>query len=242
MDPNFSEFSYGYAITEELVLSSKALVIAAPIFPSLYEEGKMGGGYDIKIPIKGKPIFLQFKLSDYLKGVNSKERRSRLFNAPYYRMYLRPTRHSDQHNLLLDLEKSGETVFYVAPEFHLPSELNYFYLNKTVVTNSAAFSPGDIGPLPDDDEHYIVFQSGATTAYRCSDHPVEIQKTPLKDGLIPLLESRDIQDRLLDDNEFRTIIDRMLNVLSKGEARLQSHKKSVDIAGVRRKLIECSMY
>jgi hypothetical protein len=66
MNPDFSEFSYGYAVTEELVASLKATVVAAPIFPSLYEEGKKGGGYDVKIPLSGKPIFLQFKLSNHL--------------------------------------------------------------------------------------------------------------------------------------------------------------------------------
>ncbi|HEB70266.1 MAG TPA: hypothetical protein ENI88_11700 [Desulfobulbus sp.] len=43
MNPDFSEFSYGYAVTEELVTAMKAAVVAAPVFPSLYEEGKKGG-------------------------------------------------------------------------------------------------------------------------------------------------------------------------------------------------------
>lgn len=234
MNPDFSEFSYGYAVTEELVASLKASVIAAPVFPSLYDEGKIGGGYDVKIPLAGKPIFLQFKLSDYLERTNSKEHRDGVLTVPYYRMYLRPTKHSDQHNLLLDLEASGESVFYIAPEFHLPSELNDFYLRNVVVANSAAFSPRDIGPLPDDEEHYVVFERGTTTGYRCSDEPLEIRKTPLKEGLAPLLKSRDVQTRQLGDDGLRTIVDRMLNVLSQGEERLQRRKKSVDIEGLRR--------
>jgi hypothetical protein len=234
MKPDFSEFSYGYAITEELVASLKASVIAAPVFPSLYEEGQKGGGYDVKIPLAGKLIFLQFKLSDYLERTNSKEHRDGILSIPYYRMHIRPTKHSDQHNLLLDLEASGESVFYIAPEFHLPSELNDFYLRKVVVANSAAFSPRDIGPLPDDEEHYIVFERSTTTAFRCSAEPMKIQKTPLKEGLAPLLKSRDIQTRQLSEDGLRTIVNRMLDVLNKGEARLQSRKKSVDIEGVRR--------
>src|SRR5262245_45681687 len=146
MNPDFSEFSYGYAVTEEMVASLKAVIIGAPIFPSLYEEGKKGGGYDLKIPLAGKPIFLQFKLSDYLKKRSAKEHQQGKLRVPYYRMHLRPLRHSDQHNLLLDLDTSGETVFYIAPEFHLPEELNDHYLRKRVVQNSVAFRPRDIGP------------------------------------------------------------------------------------------------
>ncbi|MGY6278099.1 hypothetical protein [Methylomonas sp. MgM2] len=234
MNPDFSEFSYGYAVTEELVASLKASVVAAPVFPSLYEEGKDGGGYDLKIPLEGKPIFLQFKLSDYLERTNSKEHRDGVLTVPYYRMHLRPTKHSDQHNLLLDLETLGESVFYIAPEFHLPSELNSFYLLNQVVENSAAFSPKDIGPLPDDDEHYVVFQRGSTIGFRCSNEPVKIKKTPLKDGIIHLLKKRDIQTRQFDDDGLRTIIDRMLNVLSNGDERLKRRKKSVDIEGLIR--------
>ena len=233
MNPNFSEFSYGYAVTEELVTAMKAAVVAAPVFPSLYEEGKKGG-YDVKIPLMGKPVFLQFKLSEYLERTNAKEHRDGVLTVPYYRMHLRPTRHSDQHNLLLDLEASGETVLYIAPEFHLPTELNIYYLNKSVLTNSAAFSPQGIGPLPDDDAHYIVFKRGSSHAFMCSDKPVEIVKTSLKEGLAPLLSEREIQARELGEDGLRSIVETMLKVLEQGEMRLRYQKKSVDIDGIRR--------
>lgn len=128
MKPDFSEFSYGYAVTEELVSQDTASVIAAPVFPSLYAEGRKGGGYDVKIPLVGTPVFLQFKLSEQLQRTNAKEHRAGLLSVPYLRMHLRPTRHSDQHNLLLALESSEEAVFYVAPEFVRPDELNSHYL------------------------------------------------------------------------------------------------------------------
>jgi hypothetical protein len=183
MNPDFSEFSYGYAITEEIVASLKAVIIGvlqSLVFPSLYEEGKKGGGYDLKIPLAGKPVFLQFKLCDYLKRRSAREHQQGWLNVPYYRMHLRPLRHSDQHNLLLDLETSGESVFYITPEFHLPEELNDFYPRKVVVANSAAFSPGDIGALPDDDAHYLAFHRGSPIALRRSSEPVQIMKRSLK--------------------------------------------------------------
>ena len=234
MKPDFSEFSYGYAVTEELVSAHKAAVIAAPLFPSLYDEGKAGGGYDVKIPLAGKPVFLQFKLSDQLERSNSKEHKSGLLGLPYYRMHIRPAKHSDQHNLLLDFEASGESVFYIAPEFHLPAELNSFYLIGSVVVNSAAFSPQAIGAMPDDDEHYLVFERGASTGYRCSDESKEVPKFNLANGLQPILTEQGKKSRDLGEGGLRDISNRMLNVLESGEQRLRSRKKSVDIPGLRK--------
>lgn len=219
MSPDFSEFSYGYAVTAELVASSKATLAAAPLFPSLYEEGKPGGGYDVKIPTRGTPIFLQFKLSDYLNRTNAKEYPSPIPTLPYYRMHLRPRNHSHQHQLLIDLEHSGETVFYIAPEFHLLSELNHFYISKTIILNSAAFSPLELKPLPDDEKHYVVFKRGASDGYFCSNNPIQVQKISIKNGLGNLIQSRNIQPRDLDEQALKKISENMLKALSHQQHR-----------------------
>ena len=234
MKPDFSEFSYGYAATEELVAKHKASLIAAPLFPSLYDEGKAGGGYDVKIPIAGTPVFLQFKLSDQLERKNAKEHRDGLLGIPYFRMHIRSNKHSDQHNLLLMLEASGETFYYIAPEFHRPQELNDFYLRSLVVTNSAAFRPSAIGPMPDDDEHYVVFEKGSTVGYRCSDEPKEVAKLNLHKGLRKLLDEQGVAPRILGESGLRELSQRMLNTLEASEVRLRSRQKTVDIEGVRR--------
>ncbi len=59
MKPEMSEFSYGFAFTNELITAPGAHVVAAPEFPSLQKEGKPGGGYDVKIPF-GSPRFVQY--------------------------------------------------------------------------------------------------------------------------------------------------------------------------------------
>ena len=64
MKPNLSEFSYGYALTDELIHRHGLPLIAAPVFPSLYQEGQPGGGYDLLLERPGFPLFLQFKLAD----------------------------------------------------------------------------------------------------------------------------------------------------------------------------------
>ncbi len=235
MKPDFSEFSYGYAVTEELVSLRRASLIAAPMFPSLYDEGKPGGGYDVKIPISGRPVFLQFKLSDKLERTNSKEYQSRTLNLPYYRMHIRPQKHSNQHKLLLKLEAAGETVFYIAPEFHLPSELNKFYLSRQVVSHSAAFSPQDIGAMPDDDEHYVVFERGAAIGYRCSDAAKEVSKFSLSNGLESVLNQQDKKSRNLGEAGLRDISQCMLDVLKEFEEvekQKKNPEKSIDIPGL----------
>ena len=64
MKPQISEFSYGYALTDELIHWHGTNLTAAPIFPSLYQEGQVGGGYDLMLQRPGLPLFLQFKLAD----------------------------------------------------------------------------------------------------------------------------------------------------------------------------------
>jgi hypothetical protein len=244
MKPNISEFSYGYAVTEELVAMHGAVVIGAPTFPSLYEEGKKGGGYDVKIPIKGSPVFLQFKLSDYLERTSAKEHQSGLLCVPYYRMHLRPLKHSDQHQLLLDLEATGETVFYIAPEFHLPAQLNNFYLSRTVINNSAAFRPSDIGQLPSNDEHYVVFQKAASHGFRCSDDPKRVRRTVLGDGLraaMSELKPREIRredivalsNRMLEVIERRLLADAQIAEVSDGASarRMAAERDPVETIG-----------
>ncbi|WP_237881030.1 hypothetical protein [Pseudomonas sp. PGPR40] len=179
MKPEMSEFSYGFAFTNELITSPGGHVIAAPEFPSLQKEGKPGGGYDVKIPF-GSPLFLQFKLSHYLERTNCKE--YGLMGGAYYRWHLHALRHSAQHDLLLELESRGNEIYYVVPAFHQTAELNAHYLSKQIVERSVRFRPSDIGVLPDDDEHYVVFNS-LPLAYRCSDDPSLIKAQLMGDLL-----------------------------------------------------------
>ena len=155
MRPMLSEFSYGYALTEELTHGAAANLTAAPVFPSLYDEGQQGGGWDVHIPYPVSPLFLQFKLSHYM--VRRTAREYSQFHSRYYRMHLRPSRFSDQHELLLTWETEGHETYYVAPQFHTTAALNGAYLSRNVVMRSAYFPPSVIGPLPDEKDHYLAF-------------------------------------------------------------------------------------
>lgn len=164
MRPEFSEFSYGFALTQEVCdLFPERLY--APAFPSLLAEGRAGGGYDVFIP--DAAIFLQFKVSDRLTTQAAKE--SSLLGVPYYRAYLHRRNHSDQHELMLQLENSGKLVFYIAPAFASNFEFNQNYSARTVALESTFFAPSEIGPLLDDLQHYVVFATAGGGTHFCSE-------------------------------------------------------------------------
>lgn len=167
MNPIISEFSYGYAVTENIIDLLPLKVSAAPTFPSLREEGQ-NGGYDLKLDFDGLFLFLQFKLSHKMVRYTSFEARQGLFTPPHYRFYLRSSKYSEQHKMLLELECSGEHVFYISPCFFELEEFNRLYLEGSIIENSVFVSPMEIGLLPDDDIHHISFKP-REPAYLCSE-------------------------------------------------------------------------
>jgi hypothetical protein len=214
MEPTFSEFSYGFAVTQESASGKFGTLTAAPVIPSLYREGQAGGGWDVNIPLRGAPLFLQFKLSHYLRRSNALERAK--FGGPYYRMYIRPLRYSDQHVLLTDLENSGKIVYYVAPRFHTVEELNDAYTTGNVLRESAFFRPSAIGNLPDIDSHYVVFSKSGLTWAIFSDEPKE--KGPLYSGIdIAEIESSRFKEQTseIDDAFFNRLANGLVEILDK---------------------------
>jgi len=196
MHPDISEFSYGYALTETLISAFPGGLRAAPVFPSLLEEGRPGGGYDVHLPFTGFPLFLQFKLSHRMVRETALEAQIGLLIPPFYRMHLRPMKHSQQHPMLLDLEATGSDVYYVAPYFHTPNELNDAYTQRQVVQRSIFINPSTIGPLPDYDDHHVSFKRGAPT-YLCSSNPrilreEEIGGEQFKKNLLNDFDRRDV--------------------------------------------------
>lgn len=190
MTPNISEFSYGYALTEELIQSHGTIVTAAPYFPTLRAEGQLG--YDIRLDRPGFPLFLQFKLSHNMIRNSALEiHRHGLFrrDTKFYRMYLRKPP-SDQHQLLMNLEASGNEVYYVAPAFGEPDELDDAYLNHHVRNRSVFIRPSWVGPLPDNREHWVSFLISGPR-FLLSEEP-----QPLKDDIEFAAFASDIKEAL----------------------------------------------
>lgn len=220
MKSEFSEFSYGYAVTEEIVRMAN-VKMAAPQFPSLYEEGKKGG-YDVYIK-SATPVFLQFKLSEYMK--DSRAAQFSTFKEPYYRFEIRPAKISKQHHLLLNLEDSGENVFYIAPEFHEINELDTFYKDNKILFYSAAFSPKDIGSICDDDYHSVCFTRLSIHGYRFSE-PRFVRKTMLTQGIRSITKKKSIRPRIIDKERIEQMTINMIDTIKRTDYEWQDYMDS----------------
>jgi hypothetical protein len=157
----FTEFSYGYALTDNIIHAGLPSTPAAPVFPSLIAEGSAGGGYDVQIPAGPVPLFLQFKIPQVVR--RRSDNKPAAFVTPYLRMHLR-TKRPNQHQLLLDLEAQGNLVVYATPDFWKTSDLDAHFVNQRVHLETCYFSPSDIGPL-DHESHYVAYCPGMTDAW-----------------------------------------------------------------------------
>lgn len=191
MKSGITEFSYGFSLTYELV-SHYGFASAAPEFPNLRQEAKLG--YDVRLQGGGTPVFLQFKLSEYLTRGTAAA--ARFLGVPHYRFWLMSSRHSAQHSRLLSLERLGQVVLYAAPIFHTAGELDAAFNRRTMVSKSAFFRPRSIGEMPDDGEHSISFTDHGLHACRLSE-PMRFERT---DGAVLFREYA--QSRLVRDNSF----------------------------------------
>lgn len=184
----FSEFSYGYCLTEDLVIGQSMPLTAAPVFPSLIEEGQVGMGYDVRFEQPGTPLFLQFKLVHQMVKATANEAKQGHFQPPFYRMHLRPRAISDQHASLLSLEQAGNDVFYAAPAFHAIADLNSTYAQRRVWDRSFRIRPSAIGALPDDKNHHVSFHPSTGVWRRYSEEPSEEGRAPSTDEIAKELE------------------------------------------------------
>ncbi len=237
MEPDLSEFSYGFALTSELIARYGLKRSGAPIFATQIAEAKAGGGWDMKLP--AIPVFLQFKRSERM--VRRSASHSKKFpNLPFFRFHLRSRRHSDQHELLLDLENKGNVVVYAAPAFTTGEELTEAYVADLVEDRSIFISPSMIGPLADDDHHHVAFQKPGQS-YFCSE-PRPIEQTSFAAALSPnaLPQRRhrgpptsdfflELADDLLSVYESREAVtaDRRLNLRS-----LRQRREPAEYAGL----------
>jgi hypothetical protein len=155
----FSEFTYGFALTHELLSGPAGQFLRAPQFPSLRDEGKKYG-YDVKIQRKGKPLFIQFKLSEPMLTRAAREYRDLSFRIPCYRMHFWPRRKSKQHTLLSKLEQNNRgSVFYYAPAFWMVRDLDRYFASKSIESNSRRARPSEL-PIPRDKKsHHLSFES-----------------------------------------------------------------------------------
>jgi len=166
----YTEFSFGYAFTENLIRAASAKPAGAPVFPNLIQEAQLG--YDVHIDLPGCPLFFQYKLPELMVRDTAKEISQYALagmSTPFFRMPLMRRDLSQQHQLLVDLEQRfGNAVFYATPGMEDVGSFNAAYSTSQVHNRSVFFSPSDIGPLADDKQHVIAYRNGLGYAWFCS--------------------------------------------------------------------------
>ena len=175
MKLGYTEFSFSYAFTENLIHSMAAprpRPHGAPYFPNLIQEA--GCGYDVRIDLPGCPLFFQYKLPELMVRSSAAEISQHslaCLSVPFFRMTLMRRNLSQQHRLLVDLEGNdpNSVVYYVTPGMKNVVEFNDAYNRANVHCESVFFSPKDIGPLQDDEQHVIAYRNGLNHAWLCSE-------------------------------------------------------------------------
>lgn len=179
MELGYSEFSFGYACTENMIRSSVSGPKNAPFFPNLVQEGKLG--YDVCIDLPASPIILQFKIPKLMKHNSAPAiRKHKLagISTPFFQMPIMNRNRSQQHAILLKLDsKMPGSVFYATPHLDGTKAFNNSYRRVNVHCDTAYISPCDIGRICDNKSHNIVYMQNGTEGWLCS--------TPRK---IPILD------------------------------------------------------
>jgi hypothetical protein len=166
MKRKVSEFSYGFVLTHELVHTYGYLHTDSPSLSSGMKKKKGIAHGEGGETLRGYPLFLQFKASEYMKRKNAGE--SKLVGLPYFRFALHRKTQSNQHQLLIELERKGNAVFYGTPKIHEAVNLNGAFFDNKVVSSSLFVSPSEIGELPDNEVHRVVFSALSQDVYFCT--------------------------------------------------------------------------
>lgn len=170
MKLGYTEFSYGYGFTENLIRSSAQSPTVAPQFPNLIQEAQLG--YDVRVDMPACPLFFQFKLPELMVRDTALEisHHGLPLSCNFFRMPLMRRDLSNQHQVLIQLEASNAgLVHYASPMMEDIQEFNDAYNLGEVHQETAFFSPQDIGPLPDDKRHMVSYEAYASSAWFCSE-------------------------------------------------------------------------
>ena len=188
-----------------------------PEFPTLRQEKHLG--YDVKIPLLSGWVYLQFKLCEVLVRKTAKEiKKNNLpLTTPFLRMKLMPAKRSRQHELLLNLERQGERVFYASPRFYNDNDFCLHYQQRHIIRNSAFIMPSAIGTLTDPNEHYVSFDRFANFGWLLSE-PVRVKPILTGDGLVENI-MEDLDDAVPIRHHLVDTFLRMRVALSKSRGR-----------------------
>lgn len=123
-------------------------------------------------------------------------------SSTYYRFHLRndiTESGRTQHELLIELDRPGNRVYYIAPGFYYEQHWRRIYRCRQVVQNSILFSPAVLGPLDSTQNHVVVFESANSPfGWLCSE-PERREASPGKVAIEELKRAATRAPRLTID-------------------------------------------
>lgn len=169
MKAGFYEFEFTVTFIHDFLKKSEARGSQAMVgLPTPAEEAQVG--YDAKLATNGYPRFFQFKRPDYI-GAGLGNQGRRYPNQPYYRINITPHESSHQHNLLVNLAKKGHEVYYVAPIFHDPQQLDQHRSEEQIMEQSIWVPTEDLRLQNRGDRTCITYLPGGTWAAHPGETP-----------------------------------------------------------------------
>lgn len=213
--PTFSEFSFGYTLTEYLT-SYMGRPNWAPFFPTTVQEKEMG--IDVALGSGAIAFLLQFKRSHAVIGHHGKLKEVRdgligpppQLGLPFYRTYLRGDGDREQHTTLVSLEHDFQAspqyvVRYAVPCFHTIPELDVFYSHGRILSGQTPIRM--IRPscfsLPHNKTHHISYDGISSMGYIYSSVSVPVNE----------LESLDETINQINAAPFYEVIEKGRNIL-----------------------------
>lgn len=156
----FNESTFGHHLISEIErwLWRQNDLTGVAITPSLQDEADLG--YDAAIEARWGMLFLQFKIPEHLGARNAAE--YHVFGGSYYRFSVKTdeTRNgSIQHNVLCDLEGSGEAVFYASPCLLAMRDFVTYVRASRLIDNSVFPRPSQLGRVPEGSNHSFAYSN-----------------------------------------------------------------------------------
>jgi hypothetical protein len=208
-----SEFSYGFAVTAELRDAFWPRIVEAPLFPTLRAEARLG--WDVKFPIVGRAIFIQFKVAEALTRATAAEWARYL--SEYYRFPMHRLSHSDQHNRLRNLALHEPFVFYVSPRFYRLVEFNGYYRGATVSQESVWIPVSSLPLISDNLQHHVTYRTGSDVRF-ASPESQPIDKTFDGEGLkVYITKELQTQKKEMELASFNQLRTELLDILKEGK-------------------------
>ena len=207
MKPEFTEFSYGFALTYEIAHALQPGLVAEPLFPTLLAGQDGGGGF----PARGYPIYLQFKLAEYMKTAHAREWPT--YGSSYYRLTIPSRLRSNRHNLLRALSAEETEVYYASPAFYRQLEFNQAFVSNQLLNESRLIPLCQLPDLADDQPHYVTYCRGVPGFYWHSASGRHIRAAISGDGWLEQLRKHAEEPRSLGSDYFLRLRKRLVELL-----------------------------